>query len=78
MTQWKLTLSTARASVTEGKENQRANESPRAKEKARANTMRKASLSEERAEIVGELDTSGVNVGRKAVEPRNKRTVSRI
>ena len=86
MTQWKLTLSTERASGTKGKENQRAKESPRAKEKARANTMRKArvqerarrpkSLSEERAEIVAKLDTSGVNAGRKAVEPRNKRTVS--
>ena len=86
MTQWKLTLSTKRAPRTKVKENQRAKEGPRAKAKARANTTRKArvqerarrprSLSEERAETVVKPDTSGVNAGRKAVEPRNRRTVS--
>ena len=60
-----------------GKENQRANESPRArKARVQERARRPKSLSEERAEIVAKLDTSGVNAGRKAVEPRNKRTVS--
>ena len=84
MTRWKMTLFTKRAQRQEERKSEGQRQAQ--EQRARANTMRKArvqerasrpkNLSKERAETVAKLDTYGANVGRKAVEPRNKRIMS--
>ena len=69
-----------------GKETTRAKESPKARAKGRASKMRKERVlgkasrmknnSKALARIVARQDTSGAILGRKAVEPRKKRTMS--
>ena len=54
------------------KRNGKQNEKGRSSEKSKSNQEK----SRVPAETVARQDTSGANVGRKAVEPRNKRTMS--
>ena len=86
MTQWTSISFTKKARKARGKVTTRAKESPKARAKERASKMRKERVlgkasrikknSKVLAGIVARQDTSGANVGRKAVEPRTKRTMS--
>ena len=87
MTQWTLISFAKKARKARSKEATRAKESPKARAKERASKMRrkervlgKASRIKKRSKVhagtVAGQDTRGANVGRKAVEQRNKRTMS--
>ena len=78
-------LSQGRAERQGGKETTRAKESPKARAKERASKMRKERVLGKASRIktnskipagtVARQDTNGANIGRKAVKPRNKRTM---
>ena len=86
MTQWTLISFTKKARMVRGKVTTRAKESPQARAKERASKMRKERVPGKASRIkksckvhagtVARQDTNGANVGRKAVEQRNKRTMS--
>ena len=80
MTRWVWISFTRQVRRARGKETTRARESPKANAMRKERVLGKASRvkkrSEERAETVARRDINGANAGRKAAEPRNKRTVS--